>query len=143
MHPNLYLVGTSVLFSLPTTFAAYHQQWYLYFSFLFITLSSSLYHATKNKYLLLVDYPACYNLIICLYFYTKKLKDRPIFAIASGSCAILFWGGYLTDHLVFSRNSTEQTVSHVTMHIVVIFSGIATSHLTFLLDKNNRLLCNG
>jgi hypothetical protein len=61
--PNPVLVASSLLFAIPMTMGAANQQWNLYFTFLLITLVSSLYHATKNKYLLPIDYAACYTIV--------------------------------------------------------------------------------
>lgn len=135
--PNPYLVATSLLFTIPTTLGAYNRQWPLYFSFLLITLTSSLYHATKNKYLLIIDYPACCNLIVSLYFYTKHINHTGYYMISTGSCGILFWGGYFTNHFVFSSEYTEKTASHMIMHIIVVCSGIAAS---YLVEKHKMLV---
>jgi hypothetical protein len=127
-QPNPLLVASSLLFTFPMTMGAINRQWNLYFTFLLITLISSLYHATKNKYLLPIDYTACYIVLYVMYEHTKT--DYPIcFIIGSGSCAILFWGGYATKRLIFSSNSVEKNVSHVLMHLIVVSTGCAASYL--------------
>lgn len=144
MEPNPYLVCSSLLFVIPTTMGAYYRQWNIYFTFLLMTLISSLYHATKNQYLVIVDYSACYNIVYVMYYQTSKIGHRTNYFIYSGACAacaVLFWGGYLTNHLVFSADPFEKNVSHVTMHLIVISSAIATSYLTNkkeLLENENK-----
>ena len=116
--PNPTLVASSLLFAIPMTMGAANQQWNLYFTFLLITLVSSLYHATKNKYLLPIDYTACYTIVYVMYHHTKK--EYPIsFMIGCGSCALLQWGGYATNRLIFSPSKVEKNTSHVLMHLIV------------------------
>ncbi len=135
MEPNPYLVGSSLLFLIPTTMAAIYRQWPMYFALLYISFISSLYHATKYKYLLPFDYIGCYVLLYTLYQETSKLGYLLHFKIGSGSCAILFWGGYLTNHLTWSDNKIEASLSHLVMHFIVIASSICTSHLMSIEDK--------
>jgi hypothetical protein len=129
MEPNPYLVGSSLLFVIPTTMGAYYRQWDLYFTFLFITLISSLYHATKNKYLLCIDYVACYNIVYVLYYNTRNIGYTYYYMIGTSSCAVLFWGGYLTNHFIFSTHKFERNVTHIGMHLIVVVSGIFASYL--------------
>jgi len=144
MEPNPYLVGSSLLFVIPTTMGAYYKQWDLYMTFLFITLISSLYHATKNKYLLSIDYIACYNIVYVLYYTTQTIGYTYTYILSSGSCAFLFWGGYLTNRFIFSDNKIEKNISHVGLHLIVLVSGVSASYLTnqkqLLLNENQSNL---
>lgn len=130
MEPNPYLVCSSLLFIVPTTMGAYYRQWNLYLTFLLITIISSLYHATKNKYLIIIDYAACYNIVYVMYYQTAKIGQTQNYLIWTGACGMLFWGGYLTKRLVHSPNITEKNISHVLMHLIVVFSGISASYLS-------------
>ena len=130
MEPNPYLVCSSLLFIIPTTAGAYYRQWNMYLTFLLITIISSLYHATKNKYLIIIDYFACYNIVYVMYYQTAKIGQTQNYLIWTGACGILFWGGYLTKRLVFSPDTIENNISHVSMHLIVVFSGTYASYLT-------------
>jgi len=128
MKPNPYLVVSSTLFVIPTTLAANYRFWNIYAIFLYITIVSSLYHATKYPPLLYLDYPGCYTVILVLGYETYKVNKFTEFALYYSVCGILFWGGYFTKRLVFSENQIEQTVSHLTMHLIVIASGVMTTY---------------
>jgi hypothetical protein len=130
MEPNPYLVCSSIMFTIPTSMGAYYRQWNLYFTFLLITIISSIYHATKNQYLVILDYAACYNVVYVLYRQTVKINQTRNFIVWCAACAVLFWGGYVTNHFVFSPESFERNISHVGMHLIVIGSGCAASYLT-------------
>jgi hypothetical protein len=65
-----------------------------------------------------------------MYYQTSKIGHTNNYFIFSGACAVLFWGGYLTNRLVFSVDPFEKNVSHISMHLIVITSAIATSYLT-------------
>jgi hypothetical protein len=129
MEPNPFLVGTSVLFVIPTTLAAYHRQWHLYAPFLFMSIISSVYHATKYRPLLYLDYPGCYWVLITLGVETYKIGQFHFFMLFSGMCGFLFWGGYLLERFVHSPEIVEKTFSHMLMHMIVVGSSIATSYL--------------
>lgn len=128
MKPNPYLVLSSTLFVIPTTVAANYRDWNIYAIFLYMTVVSSLYHATKYPPLLYLDYPGCYTVVVILGYETYKIQKFKEFAFYSSLCAMLFWGGYLTDRLVFSDNEIEQTVTHFMMHLIVMVSGVRTSY---------------
>jgi hypothetical protein len=134
MQPNPYLVCSSLLFVIPTTMGAYYRQWNMYFTFLFIMIISSLYHATKNKYLIIIDYIACYNIVYVMYYQTAKINQTQNYIIWCGACGVLFWGGYVTKRLVHSPNMIEKNISQVFMHLIVIFSGMYASYLTNKLE---------
>lgn len=128
--PNPYLVCSSVMFIIPATMGAYYRQWNIYFTFIFITLISSLYHSTKNRYLIIIDYAACYNIVYVLYRQSAAINQLLNFSIWCGVCAVIFWGGYLTNRFIFSPNMIEKNITHVSMHLIVIGSGCAVSYLT-------------
>lgn len=137
MEPNPYLTLSSILFIIPTTMSAYNRQWNLYATFLFLTIVSSLYHATKYQPLLYLDYPGCY-LVVLVTGYENWKNGRTIFWMKSCSlCCILFWGGWIFNSLIFSKDNIEKNVSHVGMHVIFIVSGSLTSHLN---RKQNGIL---
>jgi hypothetical protein len=138
MEPNPYLVGTSVLFAIPTSMAAYYRQWHLYSPFLFLTISSSVYHATKYQPLLFLDYPGCYWVVYALVTETLAIQQPCLCIVSATSCTILFWGGYLLKRFVHSPDSFEQTTSHVLMHLIVVVTGIITSYLA----SNHKVILN-
>jgi hypothetical protein len=109
--------------------AAYYRQWWLYSSFLSITVTSSLYHATKYEPLLYLDYPACYYLVIVLAVEANAIGYLWASLLGSGICASLFYGGYACNRLIYSEDIVEQNVCHVGMHLIVLISGILTSYL--------------
>jgi len=138
MEPNPYLVASSVLFIIPTTMSAYNRHWLLYSIFLYMSLVSSIYHATKYKPLLYLDYPGCYALVLITGYENWK-SGRVLYWIAGTStCGILFWGGWCSGRLIFSTDSLEKNISHAGMHLFVNLCGCLTSYLAdrHLLVKN-------
>jgi hypothetical protein len=128
MQPNPYIVASSILFTVPMSIAANNRHWNIYAIFLYITLVSSIYHATKYQPLLLLDYPGCYAVVAVLGYECHTIGKFKECLLYSSMCAVLFWGGYATKRLVFSEDNVEQTVSHVIMHMIVIISASRTSY---------------
>jgi len=132
MEPNPYLVASSVLFAVPTTVAAYNRHWLLYSIFLYMTIVSSIYHATKYKPLLYLDYPGCYALVLITGYQNWKTGRSFHWILGTSFCGILFWGGWMTGHLVFSQDPLEKIISHAGMHLFVNLCGSLTSYLAIL-----------
>ena len=128
MQPNPYIVGSSILFAVPMSIAANHRHWNIYAVFLYMTIVSSLYHATKYQPLLLLDYPGCYGVVAVLGYECYTIRKFKECLLYSSMCAVLFWGGYMTNRLTYSSDPVEQTVSHGIMHMIVIISASRTSY---------------
>jgi len=138
MNPNPYLTISSVLFIIPTTMSAYKRQWLLYSIFLYMTIVSSIYHATKYQPLLYLDYPGCYGVVFITGYENWKTGRMFHWTVGTSICGILFWGGWMTGHFIFSEDSLEKNISHVGMHLFVNLCGSLTSYLAdrHLLVKN-------
>ena len=129
MEPNPYLVASSVLFAIPTTVAAYNRHWRMYAVFLYISLVSSIYHATKYKPLLYLDYPGVTMLVLIIGFENWKIKKMIHYFSMGSVIVVLYWGGWFTGHLIFAENKIEKNISHAGMHILVSIGGVLTSYL--------------
>lgn len=136
MKPNPYLVLSSISFVIPTTVAANYRIWNLYAIFLYMTVVSSIYHATKYPPLLYLDYPGCYTLVFVVGYETYKIQKFREFIFSCSVCAILFWGGYFTKRFVFSENYMEKTITHCMLHIIVMLSGVRTNYLIHIARGN-------
>jgi hypothetical protein len=128
--PNPYLVATSLLFVIPTTTMAYYGQWWLYSTTLFLTLASSLYHATKYQPLLIVDKTAC-NLLTVVHMYyahSHGIYAVPMTGIAY--CGLVFTYGNAAKRFVFDPCRTTALRWHMSMHLVVLFAVLYGSLVT-------------
>jgi hypothetical protein len=135
MEPNPYLVISSVLFAIPTTIAAYNRHWLLYSIFLYMTIVSSIYHATKYQPLLYLDYPGCYALVLITGYENWKIKKMIHYFSMGSIVVILYWGGWITGHLIFADNVLEKNISHAGMHIIVSIGGVLSSYLITLSER--------
>ena len=129
MEPNPYLVVSSILFVIPTTMSAYKRKWLLYGTYIYITIISSIYHATKYQPLLYLDYPGCYAIVIVTAYENWKTGRVLHWILATFMCGVLFWGGWVSNRFVFSPNQFEKNISHVGMHLIVNICGGLTSYL--------------
>jgi hypothetical protein len=129
MEPNPYLVASSVLFAIPTTVAAYNRQWRMYAVFLYISLISSIYHATKYQPLLYLDYPGVTMLVLNIGFECWMIRKMVLYFGMGSVIVVLYWGGWFTGHLIFAENKLEKNISHVGMHLIVNVGGVLTSYL--------------
>ena len=127
---NPYLVMSSITCIIPLTLSANYKQWDLYFSLLYILLSSVVYHSTKNYTVYWIDQSACYVVIYVLFEKCVKLKETVHFYTWSGTVGVLYFGGYFTKRLVWSPDYIEATGCHVLMHLIVMTSASAVSYLT-------------
>ena len=120
--PNPWLIGTSLLFAIPTTTAAYYRQWVPYSSTLAMTLISSVYHATKDPTLLVLDKACCYYLtaVNVSFAITHGVVAVPVLACAY--CLCVFHIGYLTKRFVYAKNKADALPWHISMHLVVMSS---------------------
>ena len=128
MQPNPYIVCSSILFAVPMSIAANHRHWNMYAVFLYMTIVSSIYHATKYQPLLLLDYPGCYAVVAVLGYERYRIRQFNQALLYSSMCAVIFWGGFMTTRLAYSPDTTEQTATHVIMHLIVILSASHTSY---------------
>jgi len=135
MEPNPYLVASSVLFAIPTTVAAYNRQWWMYTAFLYISLISSIYHATKYRPLLYLDYPGVCMLTLIIGIESWKIRKMTHYFGMGSVIVVLYWGGWFTGHLIFSDNKLEKNISHVGMHLLVNVGGVLTSYLMTLSER--------
>jgi hypothetical protein len=140
MQPNPYIVASSILFVIPTTIAASYRHWKIYAVFQYMTIVSSLYHATKYPPLLFLDYPGCYAIVAVLGYERYKIRQFKQAILYSSMCALLFWGGYITNRLTYSNNVIEQSISHVIMHLIVIISASHTSYEMHRIEQLNLRL---
>ena len=131
---NPYLVLSSILFVIPTTVAAYKRHWILYATFGYVTIVSSLYHATKYQPLLYLDYPGVCIITVVPGIECWKSRYLTHYFIIGTMIIILYWGGWFTGHLIFADDPFEQTISHAAMHLLANVGGIATC----LISKNGK-----
>ena len=121
-QPNPYLVFTSLLFVIPTTTTAYYRQWILYSSSLALTLSSSIYHATKYQPILILDKLACYYLTATNLYYAVQHGVLPVPVFASLYVCVVFHYGHYYKCFMFTDDKRESLAWHISMHIVVMFA---------------------
>ena len=134
--PNPDLVFTSLLFVIPTTTTAYYRQWWPYSTTLFLTLASSLYHATKYPPLLIVDKIACYTLTAVHLYYAYSHGIYAIPLTGSAYCALVFIYGQAANRFVFDPCPTTALRWHMSMHLAVLLSVLYGS----LVTANHALL---
>jgi hypothetical protein len=128
--PNPYLVATSLLFVVPTTTMAYYRQWWPYSTTLFLTLASSLYHATKYQPLLIVDKTACYLLTVVHMYYAHCHGFYAVPMTGIAYCGLVFTYGNAAKRFVFDPCRTTALRWHISMHLVVLFAVLYGSLVT-------------
>jgi hypothetical protein len=129
MNPNPYLVGTSLLFIVPASYAAYTRFWSACAVLTYLMTVSSIYHATKNNYLFYLDQTAC--ILYALYTMHQSYKHGLIYVwyVGTGFTVLVYYGGYLTQSLVYSRNLVVATVCYGVMHLMVNACGMIVIYL--------------
>lgn len=135
MQANPYLVVSSLLFLVPTTYAAYTRIWSAYAVLLYITAVSSLYHATKNEKLFYLDQTAC--ILYAAYSGYQLYKNNVIYVwyFSAGFSILVYYGGYLTNSMVYSPNIVIATMCDIMMHFICITSGIT---IIYIIDSRNK-----
>ena len=116
------LMGTSLLFIIPATMAAYNREWIFYLTTLSVAITSLLTHSTKNPTIMIIDIFAVQALTWATvpYYYNNGIMH--IWLIATGPGFILFSAGYLTDTFIYSSNKQESQNWHIIMHLCGITS---------------------
>jgi len=129
MQPNPYLIATSLMFIIPASYAAYTKYWSACLVLTYLTLVSTIYHATKNNYLFYLDQTAC--IIYALYTMCQSYKYGLIYVwyVGTGFTVIVYYGGYLTQSLVYSPNLLVATICHAMMHLIVNACGIMVIYI--------------
>jgi hypothetical protein len=109
---------------------AYYRQWWPYSTTLFLTLASSLYHATKYQPLLIVDKTACYLLTVVHMYYahTQGVYAVPMTGIAY--CGLVFTYGNAAKRFVFDPCRTTALRWHISMHLAVVLAVLYVSLVT-------------
>ena len=122
MEPNPYLVASSLTFIIPTTLAAYNQQWLHYSILLNLMLMSSLYHATKNITLFYLDQVACFALTASTIRLSLINNHYTVPITTIGYTIGTYYGGYMYNTFIWSPDKSVATFYHVIMHIVINFA---------------------
>jgi hypothetical protein len=130
-QPNPYLVLSSILFIIPATLAAYKKLWVEYIACIFITLISSIHHATRLPITYFLDKIACYYLIYIFYISSKKINKIYIWMIGAAYGLIVYHISYIFNIMIWNEVYYISTLWHVSMHLVIIFL------CTYILINNN------
>jgi hypothetical protein len=121
----LLLVYTSSLFVLPAALGFIFKKHWFFILYGSLALVSSVFHYTKNRSWLYLDYPLCYLITVLLAHESIQQSLVPLFFLGGGFVFTLFWGGWMTRRLVFSPNKNEKLFAHSLMHLIVNFSACA------------------
>jgi len=123
---------------IPTTTTAYYQQWWLYSTTLFLTLASSLYHATKYQPLLIVDKTACSLLTVVHLYYAHSHGFYAVPLTGGAYCVLVFTYGHAVNRFVFDPCPTTALRWHMSMHLVVLFAVLYGSIVTGKIEDTMR-----
>lgn len=122
LTPNLHLVLTSLTFIIPTTIAAYYQEWIHYAALLNLTIVSCLYHSTKNTTLFWLDQLACFALVATTIRLSLLNNHRFVPITASIYTLGIYYGGYYLKTFMWSTDKMVATLYHMSMHAVINFT---------------------
>jgi len=139
LQPNPWLVGTSLLFVIPTTVNAYYRQWVPYSASMFLMIASSLYHATKYQPILILDKLACYYLTVANLYYMVQHGVITVPISATIYCIYVFQYGYYVKSFVFAEDKQEALAWHISMHLIVILA-VVYSSIRIGIDSNSQKL---
>lgn len=117
---NVYLVGSSLLFTIPMSLAAYLHLWDNWFSLFFLTWTSVMYHSTKNQIFVYVDYTAVNILVVQSLRYGYLVNKLWIPATTIAIDGLLFYGGRMMNTFVYHKNPMIATRYHVLLHILAV-----------------------
>lgn len=134
------LVVTSALFFIPSCLAFSLGRLDFALPYGLLTCVSSVFHWTKNRTFLYLDYPICYWITVVLAIEAWKLNLIPYFCVGGGSVFILFWVGYYYNSMVFSKRKKEKLFSHSLMHLIVNISACSMLiYSTHSYAKSNKI----
>ena len=115
---NVYLVGSSLLFTVPMSLAVYVHAWDIWLSLFFLTWTSVIYHSTQNQLFVYVDFTAVYNLVgqTLRYGYATDRVWIPVTTVTLDG--ILYYWGRMTNTFAFHTNPKIATLSHMAIHLI-------------------------
>ncbi len=117
---NTYLVGSSLLFTIPMSVAAYLHLWENWASLFLLTWTSVIYHSTKHQLFVYVDYTAVYILVAQSIRYGYQVDNVWVPLAVCGTNAILFNGGRMFNTLVYHKDPRISTLSHMLVHLLSV-----------------------
>jgi hypothetical protein len=127
--PNPYLVASSICFILPTTIAAYYQVWDLYASNISVVIISSIYHSTKNVYIFWVD-QAMVLFYTCTFIRFCMRNNLNYLSISTLLYSMyIYYIGYRYTLYIWSVNSIEANLYHISMHIAALLSNTCAIYI--------------
>ena len=127
MESNFGLVLSSLTFIFPTVITAYNGHLLSTTSNMIVLCTSTMYHMTKNQYILQYDLIACnINAIVSLYYCITYRKFLILWVLLY--CLFVYHYGYHNKSLIWSDNYYEATLWHASMHIVSAFGTVMASN---------------
>lgn len=89
-------------------------------SWVILCLSSIIYHQTKNKYILIIDKLAIYNVtcngLICYLKYEIELTQRALIILTFICVNYLYFIGYIYSKFIYDKKHGSRY--HVLMHFI-------------------------
>lgn len=120
LAPNYSLVASSMLFLIPSTIASIKQLWVGYAIGLYMGIVSSLYHATKLHSLYWLDQLACFLYTVWAIYSCKMKGSDALWIIPFIFCSIIYYGGYVTQTMIWDEDLRISTIWHISMHVVSV-----------------------
>ena len=123
MQPNPWLIATSLAFLIPLGYTLSDRRTFILAGALWlVVIVSTLYHATKDPVLFWLDQVAVFTVVLSALYFGLKQGGAPlvIMGIVGAGCALMYYGGWLFDSLVWSEHFATATASHALMHLWVI-----------------------
>jgi len=134
MNPNYYLVVSSLTFITPAIVSYKTQNYDVSVLCSIVSLVSSLYHISKNPYLLYIDY--ILNQIAHITILYRILPGRwasiPPYSIWLCYIIFIYYYGYLTKSLIWNPDLDKATPWHMTLHISTSLITSYSIHVTHL-----------
>jgi hypothetical protein len=133
MNPNLLLALSSLSFLAPAI-TSYKSGYYDITTLCsIISLVSSLYHITKNPYLLYIDYPLnqITHIITVYRILPGGWASMPYYSLWLSYAIFIYYYGYLTKTLIWNPDLDAATPWHMTLHISTAGTTCYTVWATF------------
>ena len=133
MEPNLWLVLSSFTFLAPALTCYKTSNYFLTSVYILVTVSSSVYHATKNPYLLYLDYPLMQfgHATVLYYIIDGKWASMPYYTLWLLYVIFIYYYGYKNNILVWNPDLEAATPWHMSLHISTAAMSSYTVYSTY------------
>jgi len=140
MEPNPWLVLSSLNFLAPALVSYKTKNYDVATLCCIVSVVSSLYHITKNPYLLYIDYPL--NQLTHITTVYRILPggwaSMPAYSLWLSYVLFIYYYGYINKTLIWNPDLDAATPWHMTLHLSTAYTTCYTVYATYLTTLSNR-----